>query len=854
LPVPFTAEGGTYDKDNFAYDNYSFTVDGGGESFWTSNEIPTGVGGLPRYGIGAFYFYILAPVDSEIVSPVTELACEEAETEATPFWDYLTTFWEFLTVGDRDMFENFWHGMRIAGNSMKKFADRFYAAIAPENAWTCVLDDYYEVQIGVMYSKPLNLDPTLQAPNYLIRGIDKKLIEPIYLNEQPIYRDMVEISATDYHKIRSVGMPCYLVVKVKNDDIDDKYFNIYNLLSSEEPQDRPAYAEIDETIHSGGLDDTIGRIAIEGVDTTDISEYTVEIIDNAAVDTTVTWAATSLVIAVKTSGEVAGYDYIQTIFDANAAGVTPWATLTNKSGKGEINSPLIVESEIDDLYNYKHVETSNNRYYPTQGKAWKWYEGYSSSDGDVGDTDFGEYIDSPSKFKYMIVVEGDLSYIRDESFEVYLTTGRSYDIQNYVLELPTLQTAVTPGSAAEFKLEIDYTFNNQTIEFINDIFESNDIDQGSYLYCPKTLLIEHMLFEQYGTTVSIPDWLQFNYDRFSGKAAINSLIKSIQNASTREDYERALNVYYGLPVAPEDSKVVGLYESYGYPITNISGNDVTLDITDDEELHKFIQIGTRLFVETKKDVDVTAIIDRETGEITVSDASELVVGDEMHVRLRNKYLIRDVRRNGHDNPDDPAYIDIYSYEGEGAFNHLIDVINSTSEEGKYPEIIIHGTRDLGVNADGVDINYDGVYHITNAELIGIQTVRLSLYQAAETADPLYNDYIGASTIGMRTGFVHIQWPTHKFLYLLMGGEQYYKAYLDAPIDTIYDEGDELEKYQVIARNVSALTNEMFPDWYQFDQFKKFNGFNYESDTLEVTKSTPGARFGKYFPSRYQALN
>ena len=163
-------------------------------------------------------------------------------------------------------------------------------------------------------------------------------------------------------------------------------------------------------------------------------------------------------------------------------------------------------------------------------------------------------------------------------------------------------------------------------------------------------------------------------------------------------------------------------------------------------------------------------------------------------------------------------------------------------------MIIYGT-------EGLEHNYDGIYHITAASIVVGEspvTVRLTIYKSSETEDPKYNDYIGVTSVdNLDSGFVHIPWPTHKFLYLLMNGNKYHKAYLDAPIDTIFSEGDTLSKYQTIARNVTVANKTMFPNWYQFDHFRNFHGLNYQSDIVELVKTVPGSIFGNYFPRGYE---
>ena len=929
LPDPFDSS--EYDKNRFIYDNYDFSVLGNGEDFWEAHDIPTGIGGLDRYGIGAFYFYSV-PDDDQQKPVVEEDEYEEEVTHGVKFWPYISTFCDFFSDNTRLIFENIWDGMVIAGESLKKKANRFYDAIHPENSRKDVLEDYYDIQIGPSYSRPLNLDPTTVGGNFNIAPKGKVLINPEYAGAERVFRDMIEITAADYYKIRMVGLGCYVMVQSKNENIEDKVFKINNLLSSEEPIDTLTYAEINEslnqqrvlvdsgttddveanklkdsaklftlTIHEGDvventtnlttanvvkvsdyellLDDDImgnlenyeiysmhtndiGIIGIQAIDDTDISEFKVDIRDNGTDDTELVWEVDSLIINLKTSG--ASLDNIAEIINPPGGSTgTPWATLIDKGGTrrfapifgtdapGEALSGQAIE--IDDLPNFRYGETANGRYIPPSGQVWSWYLDRPLNDGTdvVGDVSQGEYVPDKSKMRYMIVVEGDLSYLGSDGFSIYLTTARSYNIEKFVISIPMLQTFITLGKDPEYQFDLDYTIHNFILEFRNDIYGLGSVKDGDYLYYPKVPVIEHYLFDLYGNMIGIPDWTKYNFDNISGKAAINATMKALQNISKEEEYNRALNVYYGVPVSPCKSKVIGLYESYGYKIASINEVEIYLELRTDpteEELSLLVQKGGRFLVEGKGEFTITHIHDRALGYISLSETTGLEVGDRMHIKLRNRYQIKSIFKEG--SVEAAPAIDVYSYEGSGTISHLVDVINTISKNLVYPEMVLYGTKDI--------VGNEGIYHITAAtESPGLTTpreqVRLSLYHKGENEDPLYNDYIDSDHEDIEEGFVHIPWPTHKFLYLLVNGEYYYKAYLDAPVDTIFDTGDDLEKYQVIGRSVSALNKKSFPDWNQFDMFRRFSGLNYQSDTLELIKTIPGSKFGDYFPTRYKEI-
>lgn len=609
-------------------------------------------------------------------------------------------------ISDRNVFENFWNGMKIAGDSLTKKARRLMNSGAPEMADENVLEDFYDIPIGPFVSKPLVLDPTDDSKNYIIRPLKVIINDPEYNQDLiPIFSDMIEVSAQDYYKIRNIGLQCYIVIKIDGGKIADKYFKVSRFLSSEE-------------------------------------------------------------------------------------------------------DPL--EPNPD---NYGYYRPSN--------------------------------LNDFSKYRYMIEVADNLSYIGDNTFSIYLTTGRVYNIDPWIISIPELRFHINEGYTVEFKDERDYVVSESAIEFYKNIFDSGEVSiVDTTLYCPKAIVIENYLYDLYGKMISVPDWLAYNYDNYSGKVAINSIMMGLQNCSNFVDYWRSLNAYYGLPIVPKNSKVIGLYESYSYVITSIDDNNIIINIPTGLSLHPFIQSGSRFLVEGKKDAVVMSITDRTTGELVLTDASYLSVGDKLNLKLKNRFIIKDIYA---ETEASNAYITVYNQDGPYPIKHLIDTIHTLSESKKYPEIIIYGTEKLTVD-------YNGIYHIINCEPVlgNSSLIKLTLYKKLVGSEPLYNDYIGTDLIAGNSnivhGYVHIPWPTHKFLYLLMEDDVYFKAYFDAPIDTIYDENDNLTQYQVLARNVSIFTKDMFPDWNQFDNFKKFNGISFESDTPEVTRSIPGGSFGSYFPS------
>lgn len=886
--LPDTFNAADFSETEFIYDTFGFANTGSGSVSWALGGYDYGMLGSIRDGIGFFYFYTsIAP---PVVDPTAagDAGCYEADFPRLHFWDYISTFWNFLDDPSRDMVENMWYGMVMAGGALAKKAARFLTAVAPTTTDVCVFDDYYDLQVGPMLSRPIFLNPTQKAPKSIINPVGTILVEPEYVGFEPSYSDLINITGGDYHKIRNLGVrptdkiesECYVIVTPKNTDIDPKWFPVTDFKSSEEEHDRAASSEVDkelvyfeyndgaaawymyssvtgQLLATSGVSvddlDVMGAIRLTGIDTLgdprylDLSQYKVTI--EHGVSTAVAWGTEELTITVV----AASTTQIDDIMGATPTG-TPWATITNISPKGKDQKiALANNSDFEDLYNYVNSQEDGGRYIPPSGRVWRYFPGYTSSDGTgVGDPDIGEWVDSKAKYLYVIEIDGSLEYLGVEVFSIYLTNGKAYDINKEVIDLPYLDSGIeTPG--IQFRKEVDYTFVNYVLEFNEDPFVKHNVVNESYMYCKKTPIIENYLFTTHGGMVGVDDWTQYNYLNISGKAGLNTLQSALRNASSLAEYEKALNVYYGLPVAPEKSKVIGLYESYGYKIIDISGLTVTVEIETNEELHPFIQNNVLMVNDAGKPFSVSTVVaDRTLGKMKLNTTDDLSYGDHLYVGLNNKFVIKNIYAA---TATDPPYLDVYVKEGYLPMKHVIDTVAAISKvDGvptRYPEIIIHGT-------DKFTVNYDGLYHAVDAEPhpsgeSGL--VRIHLYNAETDEDPLYNDYISEDYLAVSTevkvGYAHMPWPTHKFLYLFIrDSEKLYRAYMDAPMDTIYDAGDDLDQYQVICRNAAALNGTLFSTWNQYRNFRQAPNINVGSNIIEMIFADPSAQFGEYFPSRY----
>ena len=396
---------------------------------------------------------------------------------------------------------------------------------------------------------------------------------------------------------------------------------------------------------------------------------------------------------------------------------------------------------------------------------------------------------------YAIEVDGNLSYIKDR-VTIYLTTGKIFKVDDYVLDITNI-------SGLE-----NFTFDSGYVEFIDDVI-ADGIENGSILYSKNVAVMEHNLYNGFQSLVDI-DWKRYRYDNYSGKAAINVLLKSLQNSGRTEDYEKALNIYYGLPVAPEDSEVIGLFESYDYEVLSIDGNTITLD-----SFHKFIQVGSKFIVNNTIAIVTALSRDDETVELDIS----VSVGDLLNIQLNNRMKLNSFFKNYYTNTE----LRCDHWTDGGDIQHIIDVSQ------KLPTLILYNYKD---KAD--------VYHM--------KSVEAGLKISIDDRDSTYNDFVDIDyndvVEAVGAGYVHIQWPTSKYLLLKMG-DVYYKVYMDAPIDTLLDSGDKVKKYDVLCRCASAVNHSIFTGWNEF--FTRNNGFDLESNILELVDTIPGVKFGSYFP-------
>lgn len=157
------------------------------------------------------------------------------------FWNFISSFFQFLDEKSKNIMENFFDGLNTAAGDMTDRADEFVNAQAPENANTNVRENYYEIPVDPLIALPITLDPTDVNSRQMVIPKSVITIEPEYVGGNPVYGDIIEVSAEDYYALRDVAIGNYLVIVPKDSSIPTKYFKIDILKSSEEDPDGDRY-------------------------------------------------------------------------------------------------------------------------------------------------------------------------------------------------------------------------------------------------------------------------------------------------------------------------------------------------------------------------------------------------------------------------------------------------------------------------------------------------------------------------------------------------------------------------------------------------------------------------------------
>lgn len=488
-------------------------------------------------------------------------------------------------------------------------------------------------------------------------------------------------------------------------------------------------------------------------------------------------------------------------------------------------------------------------------------QGLSSLDDPLSATYWPPATSSTSSYRFFLECEDcDMTFVGNDKFSIYLTTGRSFYVSDTVKTIPSLNSNVgiydpdeTVPTGFKFVDGDDYVFSTGSVEFVKDLFLQG-VKEGSTLYCEIAETQDSMLYSMYGSMVNIRDRFSLShYTNEDTKAAIAGLNDALQHISDVTSYERALNINYGLPVSPGDGVVLGLYESFDYNVIAVDSLSVQLEIQEDRELHNFFQPGVLVLVNGTTELKITQVnIDRTLAIIGLGIDHGVVVGDKINIELPGAYKVYSMMRDVSEIGD--AFIEVYAEEENERLHYMITTYNQLT--GEWPEVCVYGTSGLDVVRNGKKSTHDGIYHMTGVQKILLANsksgLRISLYNVYSEDEPRYHDYVFATTNGLDRGFAHFNWPTHKYLLIDINGKNH-KAMIDAPVDTMLKKLDSVKQYQPLCSSVLVATYKKIPAWNELNEFRSNNGIDLENGVLELTATDPGSLWGRYFPSEYQPL-
>ena len=861
--VPALSDISEFDVNSFLYWKFGFTNDGAGTTEWKAEDYDYGMKEEKRTGIGSFYFYPASFGSYDMATPwfippatpfsPTGLPDPLGCPDKIDYWSWLSTFFNVLIPDHRKMIEWIWSAMQDVGCEYTKKARRFIESLNPEASLINPTENFYDIKIDVLSAYPIYLDPQYQ--NYKITAL-KYLTYP-----NQTYSDIF-VTEEVYKILRDICIDSYVVIPATEEGKDDRYFKIIDRKSTIESKGDPAMFTVkgDSVLYP----DSFIKFTADDPNE-DISQYKIGFFSAVGPNETydIDWVeGPDKILRVICYAQLPNGSSILVNIDdlvnaINAADPNKWCTASNVSGPtielpplwGDFidwnsQSKLVSDISYENIVSYTPNEGDSGSWTPPEGMKWVPYPGYSYG-GTREPGVNGDYADDRNKYRHFLRVLGDLSYLQNNlTPQFYTTTGKKFQVDNYVIDLPILTPHITKEVPFYVK-DRDYTFYNNFVEFYEDPkIITTDVD---ILYGPKIDVIEYFLYELYGKLCHI-DWEDYNYNNVTGKEAVRTLMQTLQSLSTRYDFDRSSNVYGGLPLSPYNGRVIGMYESYDYKIKSIDegSNTITLDIPENEKLHFFFIEGSVILINDRFESPISNI-DHDLATMEVSEISRFKVGDNINIKLPTNFKVKimhDTETSGHETPCIHILAPL-------DFAELIKTYADLYEEltNERPELIVW-------NQD----NLNGVYHIMDSyvfvsETPGESDVVIQYYNAEGTRTDLdslytynarYNDYWRSGE--GETALAHFKWATHKFLLIYdPETQQPYRAYIDAPMDTILSTDQAVEKGDVLCRNINIFDSNEFKNFTEFNKFIGINSTNNHNKVLMV--SGMPVKYGWHFPGK-----
>lgn len=546
-----------------------------------------------------------------------------------------------------------------------------------------------------------------------------------------------------------------------------------------------------------------------------------------------------------------------------------------EDGNGDIYSYVYISDKIYySIRNFSQgylVINQEKEFYPfVESGSTEEYEYLIDNFGEDLIDGYGDPIPNPKHIPssnasniYRIKVKGDLRKVEDSVPVCYLTTGRSYKIPSFIIDIEYLKCYSNRSNGeSTFIKNNDYLIYKDNIEFSRDYIADGIIHNHDLMYTENADIVNYNLIDLYGEFIDLydPNWTYNNNEQMN--QVFYNALKGMQEQYSIKSLQTALQSLYGLPSAPVNGEVVGMFESGGYIVDSVDSDDTSGDMIRlalkynkrAGNISPLFQYNTRILYHEYKSGYVKHV-DYENGIITVDGIDgDISAGDKIHVELVNNYNISKVYAENNIT-ENPGFL-VNSDNGSAmSLQYLIDIYHDMYDNNIRPEFIV-----FGFNESNNNIN--GLYHLQDIEYPvndNYSQIKINIYQYNDEAalsenenTKIYNDHIilnSGDQLDNVNGnaLLHVSWPTPKFILMYGEDKQYHKIHLDSTVDSVAEIGQKLKKGESVTRNVSLLTSNVFSNWTSFMNYLKYSLIHTNMCLNEVVYAIPGAIPGKFLP-------
>lgn len=546
--------------------------------------------------------------------------------------------------------------------------------------------------------------------------------------------------------------------------------------------------------------------------------------------------------------------------------------------------PVSVDNDGENVYadrvyskeiiNFRHIFNPSEDLYIVFRK----FDGslhYGIIDSMYIEMDGGEAVNNGNN--YITVTGFKAESYEDLKFNFYFTSGKDFRIDGLIKAVDELNSAINvPEAGVVFRKDDDYEFEDSIIRFKSNILKDYDFEFTMYIPNGEMILTE--LYNNFGAMINIRDWSSYKWSNEDGRGCFMAIIRGYYLAGNPEIIRSALSAVHGISVANRPSKVLGVFESYEYEVTNINGATLTLK----EDLNPLFEItgSYKPKICFVKDNSIAIIISSVILSKTITvegNISSVAIGDKLCIELISGFHFTEVQAE--------STYDKFAFKLRSAYN------SNTEDPPPFIKYLMEYVDKAGVKQDipGENNNtmniklalprmvvsssrVNGIYHLYKAPTRTGNTLFISKASCRAEYDNLsrpfpYNDHIDLDIDGGELpsdnlpipGKLRIYWPTHKFL-LLEGTSKItpyqpetlenliivrQRVYLDAPFDTTYVTGDEVPELSCLIENVDTLTSVTFPNWTEFAGFRQNPNIDLQTGYVNALKYDSRYSFGTY---------